>query len=461
MAKPVLSAFLVCFFCWPALLAGQTKGAPGALYPPNRFLLIVETSRAMLHRSDQMAQTMQDLLNSGLEHQARQGDSVGVWTFNEELYTGVLSLQEWAPEQQKAISERVVGFLRAQKFEKKARLDRVMPTLLSLAKRSPFLTVVLVCMGDEPIHGTPFDERINEFFQRWRQQQLDARTPFVVALRVQSGQFVDCTMNPAPWPVDLPALPKELFVAKAPPRPPPQAPPLKQPTPVVPPLIVIGKKHEPAPVATNNEPAAAKPAAAEAPATTKLVPPAEAKATPVTQNQGQPKSTETPSNPAPEPNKAGANITPNQKPAPAPSVPSNSTQTAQPLIPPSAQPKMTVSEPSAPTPKPAISASPSDTGAKPQQSAGARELAETARAAQEDHSTRPAASAVEPLRPAPAPVEVAAAAPVRHRPGGLILWLTGGALILAALACLVIWRRRSRPPAEVSIITESFDRRKR
>src|SRR5690242_11236430 len=117
MAKPVLQVILTGFFCWPSLLAGQTNQMPGAIYPPNRFLLVVETSRAMLHRADPMAQTLQELLGSGMARQARRGDSVGVWTFNEELYSGVLPLQEWTPEQQKAITQRVVGFLRAQKFE--------------------------------------------------------------------------------------------------------------------------------------------------------------------------------------------------------------------------------------------------------------------------------------------------------------------------------------------------------
>ena len=54
-------------------------------------------------------------------------------------------------------------------------------------KNSPFLTVILVCTGDEEVHGTPFDQRINEFFLNWRQQQLEARTPFVIALRAQAG----------------------------------------------------------------------------------------------------------------------------------------------------------------------------------------------------------------------------------------------------------------------------------
>src|SRR5690348_16222663 len=90
------STFLcICLFVFPLLLRGQTNSTAPA-YPTNRFLIIVETSRAMQRRSQAMTRAVRDLLTSGLSGQARRGDSIGVWTFNEELYAGLLPVQQWS-----------------------------------------------------------------------------------------------------------------------------------------------------------------------------------------------------------------------------------------------------------------------------------------------------------------------------------------------------------------------------
>jgi hypothetical protein len=241
LATAITSFCLLCDF-WS--LNAQTNDA-SVRFPANRFLLVVETSRSMQRRVDAMAQTVTDLLQSAVASQARRGDTLGVWTFNEDVYSGVLPLQKWTPDTPKTISDRVVEFLKTQKFEKRARLDKLTTALDRVVHNSRFLTIIVVCLGDEEMHGTPFDARINGFFQTWRSQQQAAGTPFVIAFRAQEGAFVDCSMNPAPWPPELPALPKELFVPLVAAKP-TNAPPNKTATSTVPPLIISGKKREPA-----------------------------------------------------------------------------------------------------------------------------------------------------------------------------------------------------------------------
>src|SRR5436190_13833171 len=85
--------------------AAQTDKSTGTpVYPANRYLLVIETSQAMQKRADGLAQTIQDLLSSALASQARRGDTLGLWTFNEELFAGQFPLQHWSPEGQKAIT---------------------------------------------------------------------------------------------------------------------------------------------------------------------------------------------------------------------------------------------------------------------------------------------------------------------------------------------------------------------
>jgi hypothetical protein len=93
------------------------------------------------------------------------------------------------------------------------------------------------------MHGTPFDDRINGVFKTWRTQQQDTRMPFVTMLRAYKGKLTDCSVNPAPWVVELPPLPPEVQTAKTAPKP-AVAPPKPTPAPTLPPLIISGKKPQ-------------------------------------------------------------------------------------------------------------------------------------------------------------------------------------------------------------------------
>lgn len=238
-------------------LPAQTNTSPGAL-PVNRFLLIVETSHAMQHRSDGTLRTVNDLIASRMRGQLRLNDSLGVWTFNETLYTGKLPLQEWSEGGRSAIASKIFDFLQEQKYEKQGRLDKLMPALLKLVKKSEFITVVLISDGSQEIHGTPFDQQINQLYKQWTPQQQKSRMPFVTVLRAQRGQFTNYSVTSAPWPVDMPPLPMELVKPKALPSLPVVSAPKPKPPPMAPPLIISGRKPAPAPVvvpATNSSPA--------------------------------------------------------------------------------------------------------------------------------------------------------------------------------------------------------------
>ena len=411
----------------------------------------------MLHRSDAMAQTVQDLLRAALPTQARRGDSLGIWTFNEDLFTGLIPLQQWTPETQKIVTDRTVGFVRAQKLEKKSRLDKVILALNKVVRNSPFITVILICVGDEEVHGTPFDQRINGFFQSWHQQQLDARTPFVIAMRAQAGVFVDCSMNPAPWPAELPALPKELFM------PIPLARPAisetrKPATSSVPPLIISGRKREPLLPPTNGTASTAippVPVAGAANPTTQAQPASTAGITPqssreTTASPPLKNTTEAVPPSTSLPPVATAQIQASQKFEPP-------TQISHPLTDERALAPVTENTTKGPSNLPTMLAAnagstaivaqrlPSSGSAPVQPNPGAADSAQHLGSG----SSSPA-------------VEVGTIGATKSHLQSVILCLAASLSLGAILAAIWIWRRRSRSTGgEVSLITESIDRRKR
>ena len=250
----------------PQNLFSQT--APAAARPSNRWLLIIETSRAMQPRAEAIAQIAANLVLSGMSGQLHTGDTLGVWTFNSDLHAGSFPLQTVTPDNTKTIAERVALFVAQQKFEGWPGRDKVFPAMNSVISNSEFITVILVSGGGETFAGTPFDKAINAIHKKWQGQQDKARLPFLTMLRAQHGRTTDFEVSMPPGPLNFPPLPAELLipdpiVEKRVPAKPVEVPP----APIVPNLILHGKKPEPVLEAVSN------PAPASAEKTVPVPPP--------------------------------------------------------------------------------------------------------------------------------------------------------------------------------------------
>jgi hypothetical protein len=481
-------------------LLAQTGTAKAPL-PSNRCLLVVETSRSMQRRADAVLQVVQDLLKSGLAGQLRPGDTLGVWTYNESLYAGRFPLQTWSPEAQQGINLRTVAFLKEQTYEKQASFDKVLPALSRLIKDSPLITIILISSADEQIHGTAFDVQINQFCQKWHDEQQKARMPFVTILRAQDGRLADFTVNTPPWPVQMPPLPQEAQIAETVQT---QVPKVVRtaPPPIVQPLIVSGKKTQPKETPTPKlEPAGVtvhSPAPAPEPASTNQSLAAKPLAPPATPAQTvkaetalvvpdkpavalSPKPSTAPL-PVPEPKTEiakGPETKPSVSPpaapqaAPAPPPPAPETKpTARELPQPAPAPE------SPPAPAPKLVAEPKldiAKGAETKPVAPAPLKVEAAPApptpapkpVAAPASSRAASSdltAAQPVPTAPStvpapPVQTATAAPAGTLVGWPIIWIAGLVLAVVAIGFVILLRRRSHAAPGASLITQSFERK--
>ncbi len=238
---PAALAFAVGLSCLS--LCGQTN-TPKPIASGNRYLLVVETSRLMERRMPGLLQTVQDVFRKTLGNEMRAGDTIGTWTFNDTLNTGRIPLQRWSPGTQATTVGLLTNFLAREKYQKQARLEKVMPALGNVVENSPVLTVILIVSGATDISGTPYDDQINSEFKEWREQQQAKRMPFVVVFRSAQGRLTGFAVAAVPWPLEVPTLPqipKLLAQTNA-------APPAKKPA-TLPPLIVSGKKRQLSPVA--------------------------------------------------------------------------------------------------------------------------------------------------------------------------------------------------------------------
>ena len=260
---PVVFALCAGFLLMPA---GRAQPAPQAA--DNRFLFIFDTSADMKKRLPAVQAEVNELLATSMDGLLRAGDSLGVWTFDQDLRTGQFPLQHWMPEDAVKLASGINKFIGRQRYANNTRFDALQPQLNQLIQNSGRLTVLIFCDGGDEIKWTPYDAGINQVFQQRLAEQKKTRQPFVLVFRTQLGKYAGCTMNFPPGMVSIPDFPPP------PAPPPPVSPPPPPPAPVIkptigPPLIIIGRK-----VGTNWPPATEPPQPAPVmPATVALAPP--------------------------------------------------------------------------------------------------------------------------------------------------------------------------------------------
>jgi hypothetical protein len=411
----------------------------------------------MQRRSEAVLQTVQDLLTSGMAGQLRPGDTLGVWTFGDDLYAGRFALQTWSPEAQEDIASTTLTFLKGQKYGKQANFDKVLPALNKVIKESRLLTVVLVSSGDQKMRGTLFDAQINEFWQKWHTPQQKARMPFVTVLRAKAGQLTEYALNTPPWPTQMPRLSRETQSAETIQEKPLEAPHKPAPR-AVPPLIISGKKPQPEKAPPPKpEPTVVKTSApalvAAAPSTNNLRaanPPA-----PVVPPVQTAKTEPAPITPA----KPSAEVAPIPPPTPVLATPPKTEAVkgpeTKPAEPAPTKPEMATTVQNLPAkPKPATIEPPKPAHALELKPAPALAPVLTPPATQQVSASA--------LRPRPsAPALTATAVPAETLAGHKSIWIA--ALVFAGIVAgfAVLLLRRSRATPQASLITRSFERKNR
>ncbi len=236
--KPFINRSVPFFFL---LLAGMIlpAGLPAQMppQPEKRVLLIFDTSSAMKKRLPAEVRAIKRLFGLSLAEQLSPGDSIGVWTFDQDVHTGDYPLQHWQVQNITDITSSIIEFLEAQHYSKTTSFDKLVPLINRVAAHSPRLIIVIFCDGEGQMNGTPFDSSVNAILQQHASDMRKAHEPIVVAFRVESGQYTGSTINSAEN-INLPGFPQQ---AVPPPAPAPVIVPPPAPAPAPPPdLIIIG-----------------------------------------------------------------------------------------------------------------------------------------------------------------------------------------------------------------------------
>src|SRR5271168_4267774 len=127
----ILSRLLFAAALFLAALPCPADDAPTMARRENRFLFIVDTSSAMRGYSNAVVQSVAGLLASDMRGELRQGDTIGLWLYNDQL-DPQYPMQLWSKADKGAIVDEMAAFLRGRRYERLAHLDKVMPALNQL-----------------------------------------------------------------------------------------------------------------------------------------------------------------------------------------------------------------------------------------------------------------------------------------------------------------------------------------
>lgn len=459
----------------------EDKASPPA-GPACHYLFVVDTSYSMSRVSGMARQTVFDLVFDGMQGQMQKGDWYGIWTFDEQVATNGFAPLLYDPSLRRVQAFGASNFLKDQHGSKNTRMDRLWAELSRFSPGVNPLLVVVITDGNDRFTGTPFDERLNTFFEKNYKEYNHARKPFVITMVAVDGRFKGCTINGPRESISFQDMVKQVAAYDAA-NPPKETKPEPAPTPQ--------PKTVPAPAVTNAvTPVAHVPAAVPQPvslATTRTTPPPAAPKAAIPVSETEPA--------VPATNKVEAPVK-TEVVVPTNTATTISTQAVQPL----AQEPKPESKPTVATPKQELPAQGTSQAVMESRPAPASEVHTPAPATnpaaavepQQETPSRPAETqqAQEPVRDgrttaeSAQPVSSKAPATTTAQPdlnpsnaaralghggqGSPILepvdWVRTGiligliALLLLGIGLLYWMLRRPRPSNHHSFITQSIDR---
>jgi hypothetical protein len=225
-----------------AIILITSAPAQTLLNPPQRWLLVFDTSIAMKNRLAQTTTEVENIFISDMTGQLHEGDSVGIWTFAKKLRAADHPLVIWVPGQAASEASELIGFLNHRDYLGRTYFSAIEEPLKKVIAHSQRLTIVIFCDGSDDLKLTPYDEGINQAFNQLRADRDALKQPFVVVVRTQGGGFVGATVNLPPGNLDFPPfppLPQDSPVVPVS-SPPAAAAAPAAPAVVPPPLVIVG-----------------------------------------------------------------------------------------------------------------------------------------------------------------------------------------------------------------------------
>ncbi len=198
-----LLAGLVALSPFRTALAQIPAPESGPFY---RYLILVDSSAAMKRRRESTAKSIADLVHSGFGGRAQQGDTIGLWTFGEEVDAAAFSAMKWSEPLRTALTARATRFVMERKYSGKSNLDRAVQAILMATRTSKDVTVFIFSDGNDVLYGTPYDLDISTVYILHRDDLKTSKCPFITSLAARGGRIKAWAVDSGGGTVTIPQI---------------------------------------------------------------------------------------------------------------------------------------------------------------------------------------------------------------------------------------------------------------
>lgn len=168
----------------------QTQAKEKALVTQHNFLFIIESSLSMAPRKAAMVQMVRNMIVSGFEKQIQSGDSIDIWTYDEENRISGFPPQIWEEAESKRIAADAAQFVGLLEFNGRGHFEVVARDLEALLPNAKRLLIVLITDGNELLSGIPLDLDLNEFVANEKRRRPDPKQPFLISIATANGKYI-------------------------------------------------------------------------------------------------------------------------------------------------------------------------------------------------------------------------------------------------------------------------------
>lgn len=174
--------------------------------PAYQFLVLVDGSQSMNSRQDTAVRKVRDLVRSGFQNQAMEGDVFDLWTFTTELKTNRFATQVWTGTNQ-FHAEAAAEFLEREKFIGRTRFANIAEELNAWIARQSNALIFIFTDGEDAVRGVPNDLEINSYIAPRKGPARTAKRLFLISYSVKEGRVAEWMAHDGLGRFLLPRLP--------------------------------------------------------------------------------------------------------------------------------------------------------------------------------------------------------------------------------------------------------------